>query len=37
MNDENQVQDESDIIAQRKAKLAELRAKGNAFPESFST
>lgn len=35
MNDENQVQDESDIIAQRKAKLAELRLKGNAFPNDF--
>ncbi|MFT5896453.1 MAG: lysyl-tRNA synthetase class 2, partial [bacterium] len=35
MSDENQVQEESDIIAQRKAKLAELRERGNAFPNDF--
>ncbi len=35
MTDENQVQDESDIVAQRKAKLETLRQQGNAFPNDF--
>ena len=35
MTDENQVLEESDIVAQRKAKLATLRQQGNAFPNDF--
>ncbi|MCB1647470.1 MAG: lysine--tRNA ligase [Pseudomonadales bacterium] len=37
MTEENRpsVEDENEIIAQRRAKLSELRAQGNAFPNDF--
>lgn len=34
-NSNDQVPEENEIIAVRKAKLAELRDKGNAFPNQF--
>ena len=36
MADEHPQQDENQIIAERRAKLAELRAGGNAFPNDFA-
>jgi len=36
MADEHTQQDENQIIAERRAKLAELRAGGNAFPNDFA-
>lgn len=35
MSEDNQQEDENEIIAQRRARLAELRKKGNAFPNDF--
>jgi len=35
MTDDQQIQDENKLIAQRRAKLSSLREKGNAFPNHF--
>ena len=33
--DNNQVQEENKLIAERRSKLASIREKGNAFPNEF--